>query len=150
MGSRPRSNDISPPKNTDGDPTGDLAMGRQQLLLLWLLGGEYVEVPGYNVKGVPLPDILLKLQTQTGIARLEGYEWSNLQRFNLFKTMAFLRIAGASSATSAFHDFFIKQLHDAGKAGIRTVFARMVADPRTNGRWRDRSSRRCAARGRPR
>ncbi len=120
------------PQNKKGDTTGDLAMGRQQLLLLWLLGGEYVNVPGYNVTGTPLSEILLKLSSQTFIPQLEGYEWANLQKFNLYKTKAFLRIAGASNATHAYHDLFIKQLHDAGKAGIRTVFARMVADPRTN------------------
>ncbi len=123
---------ILPPQNKSGDTSGDLAMGRQQLLLLWLLGGEYVNIPGYNVKGTPLSEILARLSSQTFIPQLEGYEWANLQKFNLYKTKAFLRIAGASNATHAYHDLFIKQLHDAGKAGIRTVFARMVADPRTN------------------
>ena len=36
---------ILPPQNKSGDTSGDLAMGRQQLLLLWLLGGEYVTHP---------------------------------------------------------------------------------------------------------
>jgi len=124
---------ILPPQNKQGDTSGDLAMGRQQLLLLWLLGGEYVSIPGFSVVGKPLDEILELLKTQTHIPRLEGHEWANLQKFNLYKTKAFVRIASASNATHAYHDLFIKQLHDAGKAGIRTVFARMVADPRTNG-----------------
>ena len=123
---------IEQPKNSDGDPTGDLAMGRQQLLLLWLLGGEYISLNDFDVQGKPLDEILKQLKTTTKIPRLEGYEWANLQRFNLLKSKAFVRIKGASEKGSAFQELFVKQLHDAAKAGIRTAFARMVADAAGN------------------
>ncbi len=120
--------DIELPQNKSGDTLGDLAMGRQNLLLLWLLGGDYVQLASYNVKGEPLDVVMETLKHVTLIPKVEGYEWANLQRFNLLKSKAFLRIAGASSTESAFHDLYVKQLHDAAKAAIRTTFARMVAD----------------------
>ena len=95
------------PQNRSGDPAGDLAMGRQLLLVLWILEGEYVTFPGL-VEGLPLDKILSKLQSfppgdrnpilrgePSGIPRLEGYEWSLLQELNFYKTGAMLRVAGA-------------------------------------------------------
>ncbi|MCU0255685.1 MAG: Ig-like domain-containing protein, partial [Vicinamibacterales bacterium] len=120
---------IEPPRNSRGtDTTGDLGLGRQQLLLKWLLEGEYIDVPGSPVFGRPLAEILEILKSQTRIPRSEGYEWATLMAFNLAKSKAYLRIAGATSSDSVFHDFSVKQLHDAGKAGIRATLARMVAD----------------------
>lgn len=93
------------------DATGDLGMGRQLLLLLWILEGEYVE--GLR-GGLPLLDDLLDQLRQkapnaiipdspashpevSAIPLLEGYEWSWLQEFNANKTGARLRVKGACS-----------------------------------------------------
>ena len=92
-----------------GDTSGDLGMGRQTLLLLWLLEGRYI--PGYE--GPELSTILASLKAKpasanpifpkneetgevepSGIPRVEGYEWARLQEFNFYKTGAPLRIVG--------------------------------------------------------
>jgi PKD repeat protein/methionine-rich copper-binding protein CopC len=125
---------IDPPQSEQGDTTGDLGLGRQQLLAKWVLEGRYVSVPGFNLVGRPLSEILRTLREQTKIARVEGYEWAQLQRFNMAKSGAFVRIKGASDVDSTFHGQFIKQLHDAGKAAIRAALARMIADAQGNSR----------------
>ena len=93
------------PRNSSGDPSGDLAMGRQLLLLLWILEGEYVD--GHQGTLPALPEILQRLQQKhtgpdpifpgepSGIPRLEGYEWSVLQEYNFYKSGAMVRFAGA-------------------------------------------------------
>ena len=124
--------DVEPPRQEGNDPTGDLGLGRQQLLLKWVLEGEYITPPGWHVAGRALEEIMSELRDGPGIARLEGFEWGMLQRFNLVKSNAFLRIKGSSGASSAFHDLFVSQLHDAGKTGIRAALARMVADEQAN------------------
>ena len=99
------------PQNKTGDPTGDLAMGRQLLLLLWTLDGEYVT--GFEGK-VSVGQVLERLKAiprgpsnpiipgePSGIPRLEGYEWSLLQELNFYKTGAMLRILGGCTTTSA-------------------------------------------------
>ena len=106
------------PMNGSGDATGDLAMGRQSLLLLWLLEGAYVDdpnTPEVDYQG-GLPDlqaILERLQTKTathepvfngestGIPGLEGYEWALLQEFNFYKSGALVRIKGACDPAGA-------------------------------------------------
>ena len=118
---------VLPPQSSGGDATGDLGLGRQQLLLLWLLGGEYVQVPAV-APGRSLDDILQDFTGRWGIPRLEGFEWASLQSFNLAKSKARLRLKGASDPQSALHAIYVKQLHDAAKAGIRAAFARLVAD----------------------
>ena len=90
------------------DPTGDLALARQQLILLWILAGEYVTVPGFPslTSGPPLTEgsdsILEKLRTTpvipgetTGFSKLEGFERGLLEEFNFYKTGALMRIRGA-------------------------------------------------------
>ena len=121
---------VLPPQSSGGDATGDLGLGRQQLLLLWLLGGEYVPVPQIPAlaPGRRLDDILQDFTNRFGIQRLEGFEWASLQSFNLAKSKARLRLKGASDPQSALHAIYVKQLHDAAKAGIRAAFARLVAD----------------------
>ena len=124
--------DVNPPRKSGNDPTGDLGLGRQQLLLKWLLEGEYITVPGYHLQGRPLEDIMTELRDATGIRPLEGFEWGILQAFNLVKSNAYLRVRGASQRDSVFNSLFVSQLHDAGKAGIRAALARMVADERAS------------------
>ncbi|MEO8520719.1 MAG: PKD domain-containing protein, partial [Acidobacteriota bacterium] len=120
--------DVLPPAPSPGsDSVGDAGLGRQQLLLKWLLEGQYVTVPQLASTAQPLETILARLRTSTSISPVEGYEWSILQGFNLAKSKALIRIKGSSKPDSAFRDLFIKQVHDAGKSGIRTALARMVA-----------------------
>ena len=119
---------VLPPSSSGSDAVGDAGLGRQQLLLKWLLEGQYVTVPQLAPNPAPLESILTKLTTATKIPALEGYEWSILQGFNLAKSKARVRIKGASRPDSAFRDLFVKQVHDAGKSGIRTALARMSAD----------------------
>jgi PKD repeat protein len=102
-----------------GDTSGDLGMGRQTLLLLWILEGQWV--PGYegpsltglleDLKNKPSADPIFPINPvtnrpctaddaasgqcePTGIPRLEGYEWARLQEYNLYKTGALLRVRG--------------------------------------------------------
>ena len=76
------------------------------MLLKWLLGGEYVPIPTL-APGVTLPGILKTLAGEvpgvpglqgTGIPRLEGHEWANLQLFNLAKGQIYLRLKGAAES----------------------------------------------------
>ncbi|MEO6666901.1 MAG: hypothetical protein ABIO65_09040, partial [Nitrospiria bacterium] len=133
--------DVGPLPGIGADSDGDMGLGRQQLLLgKFLLEGEYVDVPKYIVNGRNLlqgrsqDSILARLRQFTGIPALEGYEWAILQQYGLLKSKALIRVKGASDQNSAFHELYIKQLHDAGKAGIRAAMARMVADPAANKR----------------
>jgi PKD repeat protein len=122
--------DILPPRGSSGnDLTGDLGLGRQQLLLKWVLEGEYVDIPGYAVAGKSLESIMTTLRTTTKIKPVEGLEWGTLQKFALVKSTAFVRVIGASVAGTALNRLYIAQLHDAGKAAIRATLARLVADP---------------------
>jgi pimeloyl-ACP methyl ester carboxylesterase len=141
---------LHPPVAAGGaDPGGDLGMGRQSLLLKWILEGEYVKgVPGFDLEGPPLDSSMERLQrapsgsiSDTGIPLLEGYEWSRLMQYNLAKAQAYIRIKGASASTSAFHDLYVKQLHDVAKAGIRAAMGRLVADREANRRLVQLTSR---------
>ena len=139
-----RLNVFAPVSDSGTDATGDLGLGRQQLLLKWLLEGKYISIagngqnPGYIgpsgqnlLEGRPLNLILAELAQREMIPLLEGYEWARLQEFNLIKSKAYIRVKGASLRESAFHDMYVKQLHDAGKAGIRAAFARLASDSST-------------------
>ncbi|MFZ4858363.1 MAG: PKD domain-containing protein [Desulfuromonadaceae bacterium] len=124
--------DANPPTSVAGDVTGDMGLGRQLLLLKWVLEGEYVKgVPGFNLEGKKLGDILNAMKTKK-ISRVEGHEWANLQEYNLTKSNAFIRVQGASKTASSFNSGYIKQLHDAGKTGIRSAAARLAADTAAN------------------
>jgi pimeloyl-ACP methyl ester carboxylesterase len=139
-----------PPDTGGSDAVGDMGLGRQQLLLKWVLEGEYVRLDDYNVggrraivggidlstaatggrntlAGRDLDAILHDMRTRRLLPRVEGYEWALLQEFNLTKSGAFVRIRDASRSDSVFRGLFVKQLHDAAKAGIRAALARMVA-----------------------
>jgi hypothetical protein len=130
------------PASSGSDPYGDLGLGRQQLLLKWLLEGEYVEpfrlASGAVIQPGPGEDLdsVLGLMTNVGgpgIPALEGLEWGVLQQFNLAKSLGFIRIQGAEQSGSLFHDLFGKQVHDAAKAGIRAGLGQMVAVAQANG-----------------
>jgi len=156
---------VAPPQNKSGDSAGDLGLGRQILVLFWVLDGEYVA----GFEGLPLGEILERLKDkgdspdpvipgEPSIPRLEGYEWSFLQEFNFQKTGPMLRIAGGCEAPgvsfgvspAGFSDVDAvdpgrnfeerealfqgcqEQLHTVGKAAIRSVFGRVVADAEGN------------------
>ncbi|MDD5106333.1 MAG: PKD domain-containing protein [Desulfuromonadaceae bacterium] len=124
--------DANPPTSVGGDVTGDMGLGRQLLLLKWVLEGEYVKgANGYNLEGKKLGDILTTMKTKK-ISRVEGHEWATLQEYNLAKSNAFIRVKGASETASTFNAGYVKQLHDAAKTGIRTAAARLAADTTAN------------------
>jgi hypothetical protein len=125
---------VNPPASSGTDSFGDFGLGRQQLLLLWLLGGEYVPLPNLPAvtPGVPLDQLLTRLRTTTGISQLEGFEWANLQAFSFAKSTALLRFKGGADPASSLHEIFVRQLHGAGKAAIRTAFGRLISDTAGN------------------
>src|SRR5262249_26338030 len=53
---------------------------------------------------------------------------ATLQDYAMAKAKTYVRIKGASDPSSSFHELYIRQLHDAGKAGIRAAMAVMVAN----------------------
>ena len=124
----------------EGDADNDLALGRQLLVMKHLTEAYGVKLqesdPGYKAEyanvGFTEADFtatMTKYRTETGIPLVEGHEWSNLMEFLMVKARALVRIAGSEDETSAFHHEFIHQLHVAGKAGIRSALAAMVARP---------------------
>ncbi len=122
-----------------GDQDNDLAMGRQLQTMKHLTEAYGVDlrgVPGVNVDPSYLSlnvtedrfeELFKQYRTVTKIPVVEGYEWSVLMDFALAKGKSYLRIAGAADEGSAFHKFHVKQLHGAGKAGIRAAVARIVS-----------------------
>ncbi len=136
--------DLNRPAGTQGDTIGDMGLGRQQLLLKWLIEGRYVDVPGLDLKGIPFSAILEKLKDpmdmdQDGedeepshIQRLEGYEWARLQEAMIYKSGALIRVKGASAPGTTLHKIFTKELHTVAKAAIRAVLARIIANDAGN------------------
>ena len=124
--------DISSIPGQGADASGDMGLGRQQLLLKWVTEGAYVDIPQYSLRGPSFADILTRMRDQKfpspGIPALEGFEWAKLQEYALVKSKALLRVKGASDQSSALHSLYINQVHGAAKAGIRAALARMVAD----------------------
>lgn len=148
---------VGTPVSQGADPTGDLGMGRQQLLLLWLLTGEYVDV--VPVGPVELDALLTRLRAPTlanevtGIPRLEGYERALLEMFNFYKSGVMLRIKGACEndgrsvtisrgaagtiditnpgrnfdGPNAVSQECQQELHSVAKAAVRAAMGRLVA-----------------------
>ncbi|MGB2715172.1 MAG: putative Ig domain-containing protein [Vicinamibacterales bacterium] len=144
------------------DPTGDLGMARQQLLLLWLLTGEYIDV--VPVGPIQLDALVTRLSTPTipgqftGIPNFEGYERALLEKFNLYKSGVMLRIKGAcendgrsvtisrgSATTIDITDpgrnfdgpnlasqNCQQEVHAVAKAAVRAAMGRLVATTTTN------------------
>ena len=50
------------PAATRGDVVGDMGLGRQLLLLKWLVEGSYINIPGYEFEGRSFSEILEKLK----------------------------------------------------------------------------------------
>ena len=118
-----------------GDAVNDGALGRQLLVLRHSLEGRWlVRIDGWPVQGAPFDDILKKLREETRVAALEGHQYAKLMEFALAKASVYIRVKGASDEKSYFNGEFIKQLHSAGKAGIRATLGRIVADDRARER----------------
>jgi transglutaminase-like putative cysteine protease len=139
---------ILPPTAPGGsDPTGDLGLGRQTLLLKWLLEGEYVAGipglltpdpggPGGPAQTLPLETILERLRTTpivagdaTGVPGLEGYEIAVRERFNFYKSRAHIRLTGdaARDPKSALFELQQKELRNVAKSAIRAAAGRLLA-----------------------
>lgn len=133
---------VNPPApSTSGDAIGDMGLGRQTLLLKWLLEGAYVDLGSHwtttNLAGKPLKEILGTLKTGTteepsGIKRLEGYEWAKLQESEIYASGVLIRFVGEEKPNTTLNHALDKDLHKAGKAGIRAVMARLVANKDAN------------------
>ena len=91
------------PINNSGDGSGDLAMGRQTLLLLWLLEGEYVErfggkrlvdiLKNFQLGPILHPNPVLPRGADEHPTARGAQEWTRLQEYNFYKSGAPLRLA---------------------------------------------------------
>jgi hypothetical protein len=131
---------VNPPSSDSGSDTlGDLGLGRQTLLLKWLLEGEYVTLPPLARPGeagtLRLEAILEKLRTtpnidgeKTGIPKLEAYEIALRERFNFYKARAQFRMAGTAALDSKGSLFEQQQnaVRSAAKAAIRAAISRLL------------------------
>ncbi|MBL8139973.1 MAG: Ig-like domain-containing protein, partial [Acidobacteria bacterium] len=129
--------------NIPGDADNTLGLGHQFLLLKHVTEARWVTVKGWETlrDSVDFDEQLAKARAATwdwvagrdqrleAFSPVEGYELANLMEFGLVKGKIYVRVAGAADERSAFNPMLVKQLHDAGKAGIRAAFALMVADP---------------------
>jgi hypothetical protein len=128
----------------EGDNDNDLGLGRQLLVMKHMTEAYGVDLSDVDLTGiegvtrehltavtVTEAQIQQYLQTFRESARIpfvEGFEWSHLMEFLFVKGKTLLRIKNGADEASQFHKFFVKQLHSAGKTGIRTAAARMVAN----------------------
>jgi len=157
--------DVSP-RQVDGelicgggdDPTADLCLGRNGLVLKWLLEGEWVTKDDANTRtydgGIDLNNVLDLLRSpidmnsvkqkdgnevpilvsgtqhieSSHIPLLEGKEWACLQDFNLNASGARLRIKSTGLGDVDIQvPTFRKQVQKSAKAGIRSVFGKMLS-----------------------
>ena len=130
------------------DPYGDLCLGRNGLILKWLLEGEWVRSgPVQYNNGVNLETTLSVLRspmapeflTPAGlgdpnffepshIPRLEGWEWGCLEEFALNQSGARIRIKGSGLGDVPINDLsFHKKIHKTAKAGIRAVYGKLLS-----------------------
>src|SRR5690606_32180132 len=133
------------------DSFGDGCLGRNGLMLKWLLEGEWVKPEGgepwnggidedevLDTLRSPLPRDYLREDagdfTETSrVPRLEGYEWAVLQKYRVEETLARLRLLGSNMMSPEVVDAKLhSKLHKVGKAGIRTVLGKLLATPAGN------------------
>jgi len=128
------------------DPFGDGCLGRNGLMLKWLLEGEWVKperAPAWD-GAIDQDEALRTLRSRlpaqflkpdagdhsepSRVPRLEGYEWAVLQKYRVEETLARLRRLGSSLFDPDIVDPKLhKKLHKVGKAGIRTVLGKLLA-----------------------
>jgi pimeloyl-ACP methyl ester carboxylesterase len=113
------------------DPIGDAGLGRQLLLLKWVLEGEWVDsgTPTYDLQGPDLNDIWLRL-ANSDIPRLEGLEWCELQQNAAWSSGFMLRTLlppdenrNAPAGVNFLRERAQKQVKSLGKAALRTTAA---------------------------
>jgi hypothetical protein len=141
-----------PPPSGD-DPVGDAGMGRQLLLLKWLMEGTFLPPFGdYNdtavgPEGTDLRTVLFnRLLQRQELVKVEGYEWALFHQWAALKANSTLRVSpqGASDSQQTaslaararcqalFGDYL--DAHDdavmkkVGKAAIRGTLAGLAAD----------------------
>ncbi len=128
--------DLEPPPQDGDDPIGDAGLGRQMLLLKWVLEGVYVPVtsppidPGYNLDAVFQ---LMKSRGDLGIPSLEGYEWAQLQLYAALSSGLMLRVENPNEAfdpdelrRNSLYNLKRRQIKKAGKAAIRASLAQIA------------------------
>jgi hypothetical protein len=131
--------DLEPPQttaNSGDDPIGDAGLGRQLLLLKWVLEGVYVPVPNLPIDpGYDLDTVfnLMRSRGEAGIPVLEGYEWSQLQLHAALDSGLMLRVNDPRAPVNpelANRDFLYnlkrKQIKRAGKTAIRAALAQLA------------------------
>ena len=137
--------DLERPPKFGTDPIGDAGLGRNMLLLKWLLEGEYVSLGDgpapVNGDAPRLNDVFTNLVART-IPVAEGLEWATYQEFAALKAkpqlFASVQEPGGPNATPAgIHDSLRKRqdraIRSLGKAAIRTALARITGDISHNG-----------------
>src|SRR5690606_34524584 len=136
---------------TDGcgggdDPFGDGCLGRNGLLLKWLLEGEWVKPEKAEAwhGGIDEDQVLHTLRSRlpreflredagdftepSRVPRLEGYEWAVLQKYRVEETLARLRLLGSNLIAPEIVDPKLhSKLHKVGKAAIRAVLGKLLA-----------------------
>jgi PKD repeat protein/pimeloyl-ACP methyl ester carboxylesterase len=138
------------------DPIGDAGMGRQALLLKWLLEGAFLPpfeglngtVGGSAARRAILFDRLVERQA---LLAVEGYEWGVFQQWAAFRENTTFRVrpeggSGPQAETlrarercrQVFGNFLDahdeKVMKKAGKAGIRAALAAMAVQPESRAR----------------
>ncbi len=139
-----------PPEFGD-DQTGDAGMGRQMLMMKWLLEGAYVTATddggaeGFSPGAPALTDIFAKW-VQAGVPRTEGYEWGILQDYLALKSKPFQvsRVRFSRTGADDRLRFVQRSIDDAvaqqqaarlkklGKSAIRATLARLAGDTNLN------------------
>lgn len=125
-----------------GDADNDLGMGRQLQAMKHLTeahGMDLRKVSGgpavpqrflaIHVEESEFERLFKQFRTITKVPAAEGFEWSVLMQFMFAKGKTYLRIGGSADEGSAFHKYNVKQIHMAGKAGIRAAVAKIVSMP---------------------
>ena len=125
--------DVLPPEGAGADAMGDAGLGRQLLLLKWLLEGEYVQLmPAANreVEGESLDLIYDRFKDPgKGVPKVDGHEWANLQLWSAFSAGVMLRPRlidpdrDPGPNRGFVYEVTRKQLKKAGKAAMRGVIA---------------------------
>jgi PKD repeat protein len=132
------------------DPVGDAGMGRQLLLMKWLLEGAFLPPFGNFNAPASLPSgmrstLFDRLKQRESLMAVEGYEWGLYQQWAILRDNAHFRVRpqGVNDAQAAaaiararcrevFGNFLDKHdekvMKKVGKAGIRAALARLAID----------------------
>lgn len=139
------------PPEFGADPIGDAGMGRQMLLMKWLLEGAFVTATdgggvGDFSPGAPAMTDVYANWKRVGVPRAEGYEWGIFQDFAALKAQPFqvaeMRLSTLDkdrrlrllqrSIDDAVAQQQASRLKKLGKAAIRATLARLAGDTNLN------------------